>query len=106
MLCDSLTLSHRIHLRQLLFVELIERSLDRADGVQQTAVVLKAGLGKDRGVLCADESFVSEGADVLAHCVDAHPCRRTNRFIAGPALVGTPVCAAEQISVHRELTRR
>ena len=40
-----------------------------------------------------DETFIGEGTDVLAHRVDAQLCRRANRFVAGPALVGTPVCA-------------
>lgn len=34
--------------------------------------IKQACLGEDRGVLCTDEAFVSQGADVLAHCVDAH----------------------------------
>lgn len=73
----------------------IQHLLKWTDGVEQTAVVLETGLGKDGGVLCADGSFVSESADVFAHCVDAYPRRRADGLIAGPALVGTPVCASE-----------
>ena len=53
--CDSLTFSSHIYPRQLLFVELIERQLDRADGVEQIAVALQASLGGDGRVLCTDE---------------------------------------------------
>ena len=53
---------------------------------------------------CADEPFVSERTDVLVYCVDAHPRRRTNCFVTGPALMGAPVCAAEQVGVHCEFT--
>ena len=84
----------------------VQHFLKWADGVEQTAVVLKAGPGEDRGVLCADETFVSERADVFAHCVDAHLCCRTDGFVAGSALACASVCTAEQIGVHRELARR
>ena len=84
----------------------IQHLMEWVDGVEQTAVVLETSLGEDGGVICADESFVSQGADVFAHCVDTHLCRCTDSFVAGPALVSTSVCAAEQIGVHRELTRR
>ncbi len=68
--------------------------------------MLETGLGEDGSILCADKPFVSERADVLAHCVDAYPRRRTNRFVTGPALVGASVLTAEQIGVHRKLARR
>ena len=68
--------------------------------------MLETSLGKDGGVFCADESLVSERADVFAHCVDTHLCRCTDGFVAGPALMGTPICTAEQVGVHRELSRR
>ena len=84
----------------------LQHFLEWTDGVEQTAIVLEAGLGEDRGVLCADESFVSEGADMLAHRVDAHLRCRADDFVAGPALVCASVCTAEQIGVHRELARR
>ena len=73
----------------------IQHLMEWVDGVEQTAVVLETSLGEDGGVICADESFVSQGADVFAHCVDAYPRRRADGLIAGPALVGTPVCASE-----------
>ena len=76
------------------------------DGVEQAAVALETGLGKDGGVLCADETFGSESADVFEHCVDAYPRRRSDGFVAGPALVGAPICASEQVGVHRELSWR
>ena len=44
-MCDSLTINCYIYLRQLLFVELIQRQLDRADGVEQVAVALQTSLG-------------------------------------------------------------
>ena len=80
--------------------------LEWSDGVKQAAIVLEAGLGKDDGVLCADEPFISEGADVFAHRVDAHPRCRADGFVAGPELVSTSVCTAEEVGVHCELTRR
>ena len=49
--CDSLTLSRHIYLRQLLFVELVQRQLNRTDGVEQIAVALQASLGGDGCVL-------------------------------------------------------
>lgn len=80
--------------------------MERTDGVEQTTVVLETGPGEDGGVLCADEPFVCEGADVFAHCIDTHLRRCTDGFVAGPALMSTPVCTAEQIGVHRELIRK
>ena len=56
---------------QLVLLMSIQHLMERADGVEQTAVVLEAGPGKGCGVLCTDEAFDSEGADVLAHYVDA-----------------------------------
>lgn len=41
-LCDSLTFSCHIHLRHLLFVELIQRQLDRTDGVAQISVAFNS----------------------------------------------------------------
>ncbi len=40
--CDSLTLSRHIYLCQLMFVELIQRQLDRADGVAQISVAFNS----------------------------------------------------------------
>ena len=59
-LCDSLTLSHYIHLRQLLFIELVEGQLDGTDGVEQIAIALQTGLGGDGCALCTDLIFVSQ----------------------------------------------
>ena len=62
----------------------IQRLLEWRDGVKQAAVVLETGSDEDGGVLCADETFVCEGAaDVFAHRVDAHPRRCTDGFVAG-----------------------
>ena len=78
-----MTISHHIHPRQLLFVELIQRQLDRADGVEQIAVALQTSLGGDGGVLCADGS------------------------VAGPALMGAPVRASgvgrSTLRIHQEI---
>lgn len=84
----------------------IQHLLEWTDGVEQTAVVLEASLGEDDGVLCADETFVSEGADVLAHRVDARPRRHTDGLVAGPALMSASVRTAEQVRIHCELSRR
>ena len=84
----------------------IQHLMERTDGVEQAAVVFEASLGEDDGVLCADEPFVSESADVLAHCVDAQLSCCTNGFVAGPAPMGTPVRTAEQVGVHCKLPRR
>lgn len=80
--------------------------MEWTDSVEQTAIVLETGLGKDVGVLCADEPFVSESADVFAHCIDTHPRRRADGLVAGPALMSASVRASEQVGVHRELPRR
>ena len=74
--------------------------LEWTDCVEQTADVLKAGFGKDCGVLCTDEPLVREGAGVLAYRVDAQLSRYADGFVAGPALMDAPVLAAEQIGVH------
>ena len=69
--------------------------LEWSDGVKQAAIVLEAGLGKDFGVFCTDESFVSESTDVFMHCIDAHPRRHSDGSVAGPALMGASVRASE-----------
>ena len=84
----------------------VQHLLDWLDGVEQTAVALEAIPGVYHCVLRTDETFVSEGADVFAHCVDAHSCRRSDGLVAGPALMGAPVLTAEQIRVHGELSGR
>ena len=80
--------------------------MERTDGVEQVAVALETGLGEDSGVLCTDEPFVSEGANVFAHRVDTHPRRRSDGLVAGPALMSASVRASEQVGVHRKLARR
>ena len=52
--CGSLTLSCRIHLRQLLGVELIQHQLDLADGAEQIAAALQSSLGGNGCALCTD----------------------------------------------------
>ena len=84
----------------------LQHLLEWTDGVEQVAVVLETGPGEDGGVLCVDEPFVSEGADVLAHRVDTQLSCCTDGFVAGPALVGVPICASEEVGVHRELPWR
>ena len=95
-MCDSLTINCHIHLRQLLFIELVYGQLDWTDGVEQVAVALETSLGGDGGVLCADETFAGEGADVLVHRVDTQLSCCADGSVAGPALMGAPVRAAEQ----------
>ena len=97
-----------LHLQLAQFVLLmsIQYLMERTDGVEQTAVVLETGPGEYGGVLCADEPFVSESADVFAHRIDAQLSGCTDGFVAGPALMGAPVCASEQVGVHHELPRR
>ena len=101
-----MTFSRRVHLRQLLFVELIQSQLDRTDGVEQIAVALQASLGGDGCVLCTDELPLLQLAHILADGVGAHPHRSADSLVAGPALVGVSVLAAEQVRVDSQRTRR
>ena len=104
--CDSLTLSRRIHLRQLLFVELVEGQLDWTDGVEQVAVALQTSPGGDGRALCTDEAALLQFTHILADCVGAHPHRIADGLVAGPALVGVLVLTAEQVRVDRQRTGR
>ena len=101
-----MTFSRRVHLRQLLVIELIQSQLDRTDGVEQIAVALQASLGGDGCVLCTDELPLLQLAHILADGVSAHPHCVSDSLVAGPALVGLPVFTAEQIGVDRQRTRR
>ena len=83
----------------------IQYLLEWSDGVEQTAVVLETGPGEYDGVRCADKTFVSERADMFAHRVDAHPRRHADGLVAGPALMSASVRTAEQVGVHRKLSR-
>ena len=91
-LCGPLALSRRVHLRQLLFVELVERQLDWTDGAEQV----------DGCVLCTDELPLLQLAHLLADSVGTHPHCSTYGFVAGPALVGTSILAAEQVRVDSQ----
>ena len=64
--CDSLTFSRHVHLRQLLFVELIERQLDWTDGVEQVAVALQTIPGGDGRAFCTDELALLQLTHILA----------------------------------------
>ena len=55
---------------QLVLLMSIQHLMEWTDSVEQAAIVFEAGLGKDGGFLCADKTFVSEGADVFTHRVD------------------------------------
>ena len=84
-LCDPLTLSCRVHLRQLLFVELVNHQLDRADGLEQIAAALQASLGGDGRVLCTDKLPFLQLTHAFADSVGAHPHRSADSLVAGPA---------------------
>ena len=69
-----------LYLQSAQFVLLmrIQHLMEWTDCVEQAAVVLETGPGEYGGVLCADEPFVSESADVLAHRIDAQLSCCTN----------------------------
>ena len=90
---------HLIHLRHLLFVELIQRQLDRTDGVEQIAVALQTIPGGDACALRTDELSLLQFTHILADDIGAHPHCSADGFVAGPALIGTPAFTAEQVRV-------
>ena len=61
-----MTFSRHVHLRQLLFVELIERQLDWTDGVEQVAVALQTIPGGDGRAFCTDELALLQLTHILA----------------------------------------
>ena len=103
-LCDSLTFSCHIHLRHLLFVELIQRQLDRTDGVEQIAVALQSVSRGDGRSLCTDELPLLQPAHILAGSVGAYPHCSADGLVAGSALVGVSILTAEQIGVDGQRT--
>ena len=105
-LCDSLTFSCHIHLRHLLFVELIQRQLDRTDGVEQIAVALQTIPGGDACALRTDELSLLQFTHILADGIGAHPHCSADGFVAGPALIGTPAFTAEQVRVDSQRAGR
>ena len=80
--------------------------LDRADGVEQIAVAFQTASGGDCRALCTDELPLLQLAHILTDGVRAHLHRSADGLVAGPALVGVSVLAAEQIGVDRQRTGR
>ena len=101
-----MTFSRRVHLRQLLVIELIQSQLDRTDGVEQIAVALQASLGGDCRTLCTDEPPLLQFTHILADGVGTHLYCVADGLVAGPALVRFPVLAAEQIRVDGQCAGR
>ncbi len=58
--------------------QLFQRVPKWLDGIKWTTVMLETGFGEAGGVFCANKTFVGQGTDVFAHCVDTHPCHSAN----------------------------
>ena len=99
-----------VHLRfkalELLLIAVLHRLLDRADCIEQGAVVLLSFLRDHTGRLGGDEPLCNQSVDVFFHGVLAQSHRRADGLVARVTLKGFPVLAEHQISVHRDLACR
>ena len=90
--------------RPLTLVKIIDRVLDRRDGVTQVTVVGATISGVDSGRLDGDELLSLKVFNVLCNCVSAHVNSLTYALVAWVALVGLPVFAVHQIGIDSDLT--
>ena len=81
----------------------VDSFLDGTDGELQGAVSHLAGLGTHLGWLYVDEAPLLQLANVLGHRVGAHAGVLANLPDAGPALMGFPVLAEDQVGVDGQL---
>lgn len=85
--------------RQVPLQLVIHRLLDGPDGESQGAIPHLAGLGTHLGGFHVDELPFFQLFYVLGHRVGAHAGVLADLPDAGPALVGFPVLAENQVSV-------
>lgn len=105
LLCErAFTLS--IQLRELTFVQIVERGLHGNDPVAERAVVLEMLLRDDGGALRLDEQLLLQLADILANGVAAHAGRLGDLVRADDAVKRFAMLAIEQVGVDRERARR
>ena len=91
---------------QLLLVTVLHRLLNRANGIEQGAVMLLSFLRDDGGRFGSDELLCDQSVDILFHRVLAQSHRVTYSLVARVALKGFPVLAEHQVSVYRDLACR
>lgn len=82
------------------FVPQIHRRLDWQDGVEQSSVARRTVGGGDFCVLSGDETFVFQRMNTLCDRVLTQRNGLSDFLIAGVALIGFPVLAVEQVTVH------
>ena len=78
--------------------------MDRSDGKSQSAVSHLASFSFHLCWFHIDEALFFQLANVLGYGVSAHPGVLAYASDAGPALVGFPVFAVNQVGVDRRLT--
>lgn len=82
----------------------LDRFADGADVVAQIVVLFETILHNNGCWFRSDETFLHQSVHIPLDGSFAPGDGAANGFVAGPALVGTPVLAIEQISVHRQFT--
>ena len=83
----------------------LQRFLNGTDGVDETSVAHTAVLRGDGAGLSADESLFLQSGHILPHGVFAQLHRPADGTVAGMALVGPAILAAQKIIVDGDLVR-
>ena len=109
LLCEQLlyavTLPRRVHFRKLTFVFVVDRLLDRTDGVEQGAVARLLSCRVDQRGFHRDEPLLNETADVTHHGFLFSADGATDGDVAGAALIILPIFDVEQVGIDGQLAR-
>ena len=106
-LCLLILLALNIYFKlpQLLLVQVLSCILNRADGVEQIAVLLASISPGDACRFRSDETLFFQYSHMLFDGVPAQPHRGADGLVTWPALMGPAVLAAQQVTVDCDRAR-
>ena len=94
-----------LRLPELPLVVLLQRLLNGADVVDETAVAHAAVLCGDGAGFGTDEALLLQTGHILSHSVFTQLHRPADGAVAGMALVGPAIFAAQEVIVDGDLVR-